>query len=110
MRGQIHVFTIRSLSASVTLDDDGFETRGAPTDVEIDGFVGLAGADEVRSLGQVAQSTVVACHAPLGTAVTDDDLIVVSSPTELAGTYQVVAVRPQRKALRILASRYTAQD
>lgn len=110
MRGQTHVYSVRTLSASVVQDSDGYPVRGAPVDVEVEGYVAEVSAEEIAALGAMGQTIDVVAQAPLGTVVDDRDFLVVTEPTRLAGLYRVEAVRTLRKGLRILGRRTTSQD
>lgn len=106
MIGAIHVYEIVSRSAP-SVNAEGLVTAASVT-TSVRGRVDELRAADVTIAAQVGQTHDIACEADLDVVVTDRDLVIVTDPTRLAGTYRVDAVRTTRKKLRILCSRFTA--
>lgn len=105
MIGAIHD-VVRRRTATTSTNAEG-RTVKSTADVSFRGSVDELSARDMEIAAQNAQTHDLAVRAPLDLDVTDRDLIVVTEPTHLAGTYKIDVVRTTRSHFRLLCSRNT---
>ena len=109
MRGLRHRVTISTPSGTATYDAEGFATPGTPTtQTSVPAYVAEADAAEIVAAGYDAQAVDLVVHVEGSVSIDETASVVVTTPTNLAGTYQVEFVRTHPQGRRVFCRRSTA--
>lgn len=100
-----------STPGEVVTDSEG-RTMTTPSTETVEGRVDELTTRDVEVAAQVGQTHDVVVKVDLGTNVTDQASVVVSTPERehLSGTYKIDSIRTTRRGLRLLCSRTTISE
>lgn len=105
----VHTVTLQSTAVTDTSDARGRATAGAPTTTEVKGYVGGADPREVSRAASTGVQVDAVLRVPHSAPADVAGTVVVGAqtglPPGLAGTYEVVGVRPNAADVRVLLRR-----